>query len=364
MALLLSEIEWGEPLLRPVTDPEWEAEIKRRGAQVSEADRRIAPNRWLREAGLGLVSYVPAAMPTHLFQVGAMVTAQENACRYCYGANRAYMKILGYSESFISRLEREMRVADLDDKEHGFIAFCRNLARSRPRPAKAEREALVALGYSPLQVNEMAFLIAMGCFYNRVSTLIACPPEHGFERIANGWIGRMLGLLAPLTRAMIARKQRAVRAQPPDAGALASGAFGPIVSTLAGLPAAAIFKGALDGAFESTTISRPAKALMFCIVARTLDCRHTEAAARTLLQTHGFSGSDIDSALQTLQSPKLPGHEAQLLPWVRDTVYYRTADIQAKTRALAKSLDSAVLLEAIGVAALANATVRLAMLLE
>jgi hypothetical protein len=45
-------------------------------------------------------------------------------------------------------------------------------------------------------------------------------------------------------------------------------------------------------------------------------------------------------------------------------VSYDTASIQRKTRALAASLGDAKLLEAIGVASLANATVRLAMLLE
>ena len=49
---------------------------------------------------------------------------------------------------------------------------------------------------------------------------------------------------------------------------------------------------------------------------------------------------------------------------MRDTVYYQTAAIQNQTRALAADIGSAAVLEAIGVAALANGTVRLAMLLE
>ena len=53
-----------------------------------------------------------------------------------------------------------------------------------------------------------------------------------------------------------------------------------------------------------------------------------------------------------------------LLSWVRDTVHYQTAAIQNQTRALAADIGDAAVLEAIGVAALANATVRLAMLLE
>ena len=114
-------------------------------------------------------------LPARLFNIGMLVTSQENSCRYCYGANRAFMKVLGYSESFISRIERDLHVAELDDGERAYIAFCRNLARSRPRPATADRDALMQLGYARLAVHEMAFLVAMGCFYNRIGILIACP---------------------------------------------------------------------------------------------------------------------------------------------------------------------------------------------
>jgi hypothetical protein len=34
MALLLDEIEWGEPILPRVADAAWEATIKRRGAPL------------------------------------------------------------------------------------------------------------------------------------------------------------------------------------------------------------------------------------------------------------------------------------------------------------------------------------------
>ena len=45
-------------------------------------------------------------------------------------------------------------------------------------------------------------------------------------------------------------------------------------------------------------------------------------------------------------------------------MYYQTAVIQKQTSTLAADIGDAAMLEAIGVAALANATVRLAMLLE
>jgi hypothetical protein len=103
---------------------------------------------------------------------------------------------------------------------------------------------------------------------------------------------------------------------------------------------------------------------MFAVVARTLGCRTSEIEARKLLAAEDFSDEEIDSVLLTLRSPRLSQRDARLMPWVRNTVYYQTAMVQQQTAALATEIGDAAILEAIGVAALANATVRLAMLLE
>jgi len=360
MAQLLNEIEWGQALLPRVGDPAWEAEVKRRAGRVNEVDRRVAANPWVREVCVSIASYRPAVVPQRLFNIGALVTAQENSCRYCYGANRAFMRMLGYSESFISRIERDSTLADLDEKERAFIAFCRNLARSRPRPMKAEVDALVALGFTPMAVAEMAMLIVGSCFYNRIGILIACPPELGFERVAHGFLGRILGPMMRLAMSM----QRAVPVSAADVATLKAGPFGTVVAALVGVPGATSLRAGLDGAFASAVLPKSTKALMFAVVARTLDCRISEREARTLLADEGFDDAEIDSTLLALRSSRLSQRDIRLLSWVRETVHYQTAAIQAQTRTLAGEFGDAVILEAIGVAALSNAVVRLAMLLE
>ena len=364
MAQLLHEIQWELPLLPPVADPAWAAEMKRRGVAPRNLDLLVARNPWLREACLGAVTYQVRQIPARLANIGAVVTAQENSCRYCYGANRAYMKMLGYPESFITRIERDAQVAELDDKERDFILFCRNLARSMPRPAKAEREALIRLGYAPLAVNEMAFFIALCCFYNRVAVLLACPPELSFERFANGFIGRLFALAGLLQRALAEKMGRTQAAPALDAATPPRGPFRAITATLAGLSAAAWMEAALEGAFASTALPRRTKALMFAVVARSLDCLHCEAEASKMLVSDGFTEPEIEAALATLTSKRLEPFESRLLSWVRGTVHYQPSAIQNETRGLAAEIGEAAILEAIGVAALANATVRLAMLLE
>jgi len=363
MTQLLNEIEWSEPLLAPDIDPAWEAELKRRGGNGSEVDRRIAPSPWLREACLGINTGRASEIPAHLFNVAALVTSQENACRYCYGANRAYLTMLGYSEAYIRRIETDAHLGELNDKERALVTFCRNLARSRPRPARAELESLVRLGYTPAAVHEIALWIALGCFYNRVTILLAVPPEQGFEQ----WVVAKrlrFTLMGPVMRLLAERRRRGKRDPEATADFLGAGPYGAVLRPLAYLPGARIMKGALDGAFASQVLTRASKALMFAIVARSLECRPSETEARRLLAAEGFSEAETDKALSTLQSPRLSGSEARLLPWVRDTVHFQTAQVQRRTRELAAAIGGPAALEAIGAAALANATVRLAMLLE
>jgi alkylhydroperoxidase family enzyme len=365
MAVLLNEIEWGEPLLPAVIDPVWEADLKRRGLRPVNVERRIAPLPWLREMTVGARTYLGfEVMPQRLFYLSLMVVAQENACRYCYGKNRAILKIFGHSEAFIDSIERGVRVAEIDEKDSAVLAFSRNLARSRPRPGRAHYEALIQLGFSPLAVRELALVIAAQCRYNRIGTMLACPPEAQLER-ASALPAFLRKLMAMVLRRMFEAPSKVTPApQPPDAAALSQGPFGSILSNFAGLTKSYRIRRDVDHAMASPVLSRIAKALIFAVVARTLDCRHTEAEARTLLRTEGMDDAEIDAALATLQCKRLAAQESGLLAWARETVSYETPVIQKHTRQLAARLGDLGVLEAIGIAALANGVARMAMLLE
>jgi alkylhydroperoxidase family enzyme len=364
MALALNEIKWSDPILPARPDPAWEAEVKRRGGRVTAVDRRISPSPWVREAGFSILSYRPSAMPERLYRICSLVTAQENACRYCYGANRAYMKILGYSESFISRIERDVQLAELEDRDRACIDFYRNLARSRPRPPAKERDKLIDLGYSPPAVNEMAFTVAICCFYNRVATFVACPPEAGFERLANGVVGRLIGLVAPIMAVLSRVSRRGSPNGSVEAFNPTISSFAPVIAPLANLPSFKVMDSMLQGAFASNVLPIATKALMFAVVARTLGCSTCEREAIKLLAQDGLSEGEIETAVATLQWKGLAPQQSGLLSWARNTVYYETGKIQPLTRQLGAAIGDAALLEAIGVAALANATVRLGMLVE
>lgn len=364
MAQSLTDITWSAPVLPAAPDPAWEAEVRRRGGHVNDVDRRIARCVWLRQAGFDAVNYRPVHIPARLYRMGTMVVSQENACRYCYGANRALMKVMGYSEEFIQRLERDLQLAELDARQRAYIAFARSLARSRPRPGPAACAALLEQGYSRAAVHEIAFTVSIACFYNRVATLLASPPERAMERMADGPLRRVMGLMMAIGDRLAGARQARVAEPALTEADLASSPFARILSPLAGLPAARVMNNALEGAFAPGALSQGVKALMFAVVARTLGCDSCDGAARGMLRAQGWAAGEIESALSELHCPRLSADENRLLPWARATVHYETGAVQATTREIARSLGDTCTLEAIGVASLANAAARLAMLAE
>jgi uncharacterized peroxidase-related enzyme len=344
------------PVMPVVPDAAWEAEVKRVMGSVPDWIRRVSPNPWLRRVCLDWGAYQFDALPARMRDIGFLVTSQENSCRYCYGVSRAMMRLLGYSDDLITRIERDAQLAELDPRERAFIAFCRNLARSNPRPSRAARLELIAQGFSPVEVAEMAFMIADFSFGNRITTFLACPPETGLERMPDTWMGK---LMRPLIARQLRRRPAARNDSSRDPSTLS-----PIARALEGLPAAAVFQDALDAAFASPVISARAKMLMFGVIARALECPFCENETIQRLSQLGMSTPAVLASLDSLSDSELDPAEAPLLAWARDTVRYQPLDIQKRTHALLERIGPERTLEAIGVAGLANATVRLAMLLE
>ena len=78
----------------------------------------------------------------------------------------------------------------------------------------------------------------------------------------------------------------------------------------------------------------------------------------------GVDKSEYNKTLTTLTSRRLNNQESKIFSWTRETVHYETGNMHKRMHALATEVDEEILLEAIGVAALANSVVRLAVLLR
>jgi len=358
MALLLEQIEWEDPVIPPgPSDPAWEAQVgKALGGKCPDMFRRVGPVPWLREVFLdGQLVHLTRITQDQMALIH-LVVSQESSCRYCYGTARAMLQVFGFDEKFIDGVEREAQLAESDPAQRAFLGFCRRLAKSNPRPAKQDREQLVALGFSPEAVAEIAYFVGMVCFANRVATLSAAPPSEMEKMNTPFW-----RLLRPLMRWRMRRARYAEFAAPP-----ADGPFRAVIGELHGSQGAGALYKALSLAFAAPgLLPRRTRAFMFAVVARSLGCRVCEPAARQVLAEEGVSEATIDEVLANLASRELTPLEARLVPWVRDTVrYQQPSEIQRQTREIVLALGVDITLDAIGTAGLANATARIAMLAQ
>jgi uncharacterized peroxidase-related enzyme len=346
------------PLVEEVVDPEWEQEVSGVLGMMPGSLRRIASVPWLRRAHFDFMRTPVPSLSEGQAELAGFVTSQENACRYCYGVARTRLRMMGFTEEMVDRVEKSARLAEADPEERELVRFCRNLARSRPRPSRAARATMESVGFTPLQTVELAWVTAAASFCNRVSTLLAVPPELEMERNApkrNLWDSLRAWLPGPPTP---------VEA-PVYPAPTATGMLGEIVAVLDGSPAAAVFEGILHAALTTSVLPRRTICLVFAVVAHTLGSKLCARAAAEELEREGFPRAALDEALSTLGSRALDDVEVRLLPWARDTVWMpeQPKRIQEKTRPL-QDLGDRRLLEAVGIASLANSTVRLAMLLE
>lgn len=297
-----------------------------------------------------------AFAPPQLVDVATFVTTREHACRYCYGALWTAMRLSGYSDRRINDLERDVRLADGLTRE--VVSLSRKLARSTPRPAKRELEALRRLGLDSKAAAEIVYQVAYACYANRCGTFLSLPPDRKMEKAVDNPLKRLL-----LSVGMTLKKMRTRRVGP-SAPVEAHGTLAALVRALPESPAAAWFAQAVRDCFSAPAISRRTKLLMLAVVARTLGCPFCEGEARSELEGLGLDRSSSADILTSLSGAGVSPEEARLLDWARETVNYENGAIQKRMRALAAAVSADVLLEAVATAAVANTAVRLAMLLE
>jgi len=355
---VIAGMEWEESLLPPTPVPRaLEAEVRRRMGVVPGWVARVARVPWIAHAWASMMAKPVAHISPALCDLVALVVSQDNSCRYCFGAQRAVMRMLGYQEAYIARLERDFHVAELSEAEQAALDFARRVSRADPRPSRSDLERLAKAGFSAPAVAELAYVAAATVFANRAATLLALPPEP-FEAMVDRPLARLM-------RPLVARRLRARPRRPEPLPRPNDGPGAAVVAALDGSPAAGVLRTAIDAAWASEVLPRRTKTLTLAVVARALGCARSEAESRLALEGEGLGARDFEEVLATLASPCLDTREARLVPFARETVrYHRTVPIQRRMREVADGLEPAEVLEAVGVVALANTVCRLSVLAD
>ena len=357
-APILEQIEWSEPLFPPTPLlPAVEKEARKALGAVPPCLEYTAECPWLSQAVIHLSQKPFAHLDPALAQLVILVVSQDNSCRHCYGAQRALLKILGYSEKQILKLEHDLHLADLSEREKAALDFARQISRANPRPARPEREALMHLGYSQEAIAELAYCATSCCIINRIATMLAVPPMRTFEKLPESLMGR---LMRPLIARSIRRKGVFELPEPPAAG---DNPFLPLIAVLGASPCARVLHRVVDDAWTSPGLPRRARLLLFGVIARALNCSYSGAQTCRLLESMDLSREEVEQLFANLTSPRLDPLEVKLMGLARETVRYRPEKIQKLMREVAGDLSRAQLLEVVGVCALGNALCRLSFLL-
>jgi alkylhydroperoxidase family enzyme len=351
----LDSVEWEACLLEPLRNPDAERFLRSTyGRMVPPGVRYFLASPWLTRtcAALGIGQVPLLHVSDDLSEMIALVVSQDNACRYCYTATRSVMRILGFSDTRIRRLEEDMLGADLEPAQRAALEFARRVSRAAPLAGDADVRAVLDSGCGADAAKEIAFLATANIFFNRISTLAALPPAE--VEFADR-------LLARLLRPLLARRLRPRRTRERTllTPAQRQGPFAACVNALDGLPGAARLRAVLDDAWSDSTLPRRIKALVFAVVARGIGCAVSEQEARGLLEREGMPPPAIDHALAHLSGASLDPLDTAAASLARESIWYRPAQVQGHARSLRALFSNQQFVELIGLAALANMVCRL-----
>jgi len=266
--------------------------------------------------------------------------------------------VLGFDDERIRAVEEASFTAEADRGERLALDFARRFSRSNPPPSAADRAALHEAGYSDEAIKEIAYMASWTVAGNRYTTLPAVPLER-VEGMDARWLFR---LLRPLIAIPFRSRRR--RGRPESLPSeLKTGPFAYVDLELDGLPVARVSREIFESAWRSPILTQRAKALVFAVVARGLGSKRSEDEAKRLLAPLGLHEGEVDEILSHLSSPRLDPIEAAVVPYARETIRYRPADIQRRGRKLREQLSVEQFLELVGVVSLANAICRLSLVL-
>lgn len=352
----LAHVRWEPRLLEPGHDRAMESYARRRVGMPHPTVRYFLAAPWVARAVVDL--HVEFGLLLELDQRTAdligLVVSQENSCRFCYAIVRSTLWLQGMDAERIRRVEQNFSRADLPPRTQAAIAYARAQSRSGPAGACIAWPTLREAGIDTLQAKEIAFTVATNDFSNRAHTMVAAP-YRPVERMPEQALMRLLRPL--LDRMMSRHRSRGQPAALPAADpALPNGA---LVAAFAGSPIAAALQRTLAEMWASPQLSRRCKLLMFAVVSRGLPCQVCELELTAALRREGLSADAVERILGRLDGPELDATERALLPLARESLWYEPAQLQRRVRGLSGTLTQPQLIEAIGVAAMANALCRM-----
>jgi len=103
---------------------------------------------------------------------------------------------------------------------------------------------------------------------------------------------------------------------------------------------------------------------MFAVIGKALGCQSFRQELWGEMLSTGLTEGEIEDIVNNLASPALDDRESRLIPLARQTVQYRTHELNERAAKALAGLSRDEVMDAIGIVSLANAVFRLSALLD
>jgi len=350
--------DWTAPVVAPRASPALRRLFRRRAGLVPTVVPYISPHAWAHRPFLFLMRPDVQAIDRSLCSQICFVVARDNACRFCYGSFRAFLRVTGYSEGELERLEQELHLRSHTGDDRNALRFAVEISQGRLETDDRLR-ALVEGGCSPTAIREVAGIAVVTALANRIGTMLAVPVNTEAEHLTSQWY---FDLLQPVVRTLLRGWQR-IGAPPlePLAADAIDGPFAPWIRSLRGTCVGHVVHAITRRwTEEESALSLRTKLLMLAVVARGLGGRALEERARTLLADRfGVSTDALTAAVKHLRGPAVEGPGAGLLRLARASTRYEAHSIQQMVPEHTRELSRAETIDTVATLGVCNALARL-----
>jgi AhpD family alkylhydroperoxidase len=347
---------WRSPVVQPHSSPVVERLFRRRTGLIPHVVPYVCPHSWGYRPFLFLMNPEVRAIDRRLASQICFVVARDNACRFCYGSFRTFLRVAGYSEAELDRLERDL---DLDDgTETALLRFAVELSQGHLQD-ETTVGVLRASGYESTTIREVAGIASLSTLINRVATMLSVPLNQKAERFTTTWY---FDLLQPVVQTLLSGwKRLGAASKPPLAPSDVDGPFAPWILHLQGTCVGHVVDDVITRWLTGeSALPLRTKLLMLAVVARGLDGHALLDTVRDLLSDQcGASNEVLDTAVTHLRGDAVTALEADLLPLARASIRYAAGDVQQMVREKARDRSRNEIIDAVTTLGLCNALVRL-----
>ncbi|UWQ04361.1 peroxidase-related enzyme [Aliiroseovarius crassostreae] len=114
----------------------------------------------------------------------AVVVSSVNRCWYCQVAHGAAVRELSGDPKLGEAMVMNWRVADLDDRQRGMLAFSEKVTKSSAEIEEHDRQALRILGFSDRDIWDIAATVGFFSMSNRMASAVGMKPNDAYHASA------------------------------------------------------------------------------------------------------------------------------------------------------------------------------------